>query len=251
MTTFVGTPEIIVASICAVIGFLLVRECWRYWQENREPPEPEMVDCPRCGGSGFSGYGTGYGDVCDECGGQRRLQAEDMPHWWDKISEPPPATWGVEARLPVDGGKPTMVFTRRAMRNRYMSEDADSVRSEAMADQILADQHLGLERPGQQTHAPAPGEPGYSAPSQPLVVRAGVFEVSFPRGGGEATIREDGAAVAFPYTMPSEWTEVLSAFALDLALVRREKGAVRRAVLERYGPEDLYWIDEMAKNDQR
>lgn len=30
-------------------------------------------ECSTCGGSGFSGYGTDYGDVCSECGGQRFL----------------------------------------------------------------------------------------------------------------------------------------------------------------------------------
>lgn len=25
--------------------------------------------CPECGGSRFSGYGTGYDAVCDSCGG--------------------------------------------------------------------------------------------------------------------------------------------------------------------------------------
>lgn len=29
-----------------------------------------LVDCAKCGGGGFSGYGTGYDDVCDECGGR-------------------------------------------------------------------------------------------------------------------------------------------------------------------------------------
>ena len=27
--------------------------------------------CGRCGGSGFDGHGSGYGDVCGECGGLR------------------------------------------------------------------------------------------------------------------------------------------------------------------------------------
>lgn len=27
--------------------------------------------CPKCQGSGFSGRGTGYDDVCSECGGLR------------------------------------------------------------------------------------------------------------------------------------------------------------------------------------
>jgi len=33
----------------------------------------ETVVCQRCGGSGFSGRGTGYDDVCSECGGLREL----------------------------------------------------------------------------------------------------------------------------------------------------------------------------------
>jgi hypothetical protein len=31
----------------------------------------EMVECSCCGGSGFSTPGTGYDNVCSECGGQR------------------------------------------------------------------------------------------------------------------------------------------------------------------------------------
>lgn len=29
----------------------------------------EIVECKECGGSGFSGKGTGYDSVCDNCGG--------------------------------------------------------------------------------------------------------------------------------------------------------------------------------------
>ena len=31
-------------------------------------------DCDLCGGSGFSGRGSGYGDVCSVCGGQRSAE---------------------------------------------------------------------------------------------------------------------------------------------------------------------------------
>lgn len=32
------------------------------------PPPPHITkDCPICKGSGFSGYGTGYDDVCGNC----------------------------------------------------------------------------------------------------------------------------------------------------------------------------------------
>lgn len=37
---------------------------------------PELVECPRCGGSGFTGPETGYDGVCSECGGQRALRKE-------------------------------------------------------------------------------------------------------------------------------------------------------------------------------
>jgi len=30
-------------------------------------------ECTVCGGSGFSGYGTGYDAVCDNCGGAGEL----------------------------------------------------------------------------------------------------------------------------------------------------------------------------------
>lgn len=36
----------------------------------------DLVDCPQCRGSGFSGYGSGYDAVCGECGGQRQLPRE-------------------------------------------------------------------------------------------------------------------------------------------------------------------------------
>lgn len=43
---------------------------------NRESP------CTRCGGSGFSGRGTGYDDVCGECGGLKYIpltSSQDKP----------------------------------------------------------------------------------------------------------------------------------------------------------------------------
>ena len=41
--------------------------------ETKRARANELIDCPQCGGSGFSGYGSGYGDVCGHCGGQKRL----------------------------------------------------------------------------------------------------------------------------------------------------------------------------------
>lgn len=37
-----------------------------------------VEDCPKCGGSGFSGYGTGYDDVCGECGGTQYLPLDKI-----------------------------------------------------------------------------------------------------------------------------------------------------------------------------
>lgn len=37
------------------------------------PNHPGWEDCKTCGGSGFSGRGTGYDDVCGECGGLKRF----------------------------------------------------------------------------------------------------------------------------------------------------------------------------------
>lgn len=36
--------------------------------------------CERCGGSGFSGYGTGYDDVCSTCGGTKYVPLEQVSH---------------------------------------------------------------------------------------------------------------------------------------------------------------------------
>jgi hypothetical protein len=33
----------------------------------------KLIECDHCGGSGFSGPGTGYGDVCSECGGSKMI----------------------------------------------------------------------------------------------------------------------------------------------------------------------------------
>lgn len=40
------------------------------WTMDREIKSGWVVEtCVKCGGSGFSGYGTGYDDVCPDCGG--------------------------------------------------------------------------------------------------------------------------------------------------------------------------------------
>ncbi len=47
----------------------------KQWQNPTDdtsgsPPSLGRFDCETCGNTGFSGYGSGCGDVCPECGGQ-------------------------------------------------------------------------------------------------------------------------------------------------------------------------------------
>lgn len=37
----------------------------------------DSVECHVCGGTGFSGRGTGYDDVCSECGGLQYFPVPD------------------------------------------------------------------------------------------------------------------------------------------------------------------------------
>lgn len=50
---------------------------------NAQPTVPDtnqlFIECPICKGSGFSTPGTGYDNVCDECGGQRFLPVPTPP----------------------------------------------------------------------------------------------------------------------------------------------------------------------------
>lgn len=42
---------------------------------GKEVEDPILVqECHTCGGSGFSGYGTGYNAVCDTCSGSGELK---------------------------------------------------------------------------------------------------------------------------------------------------------------------------------
>jgi hypothetical protein len=55
--------------------FLDIEEGFDAGEWNNYP----MTLCPKCQGSGFSGRGTGYDDVCDECGGLRYLPLSGGP----------------------------------------------------------------------------------------------------------------------------------------------------------------------------
>lgn len=64
-------------------GMITYHDCVMVWGQRAAPGRPQratarfiyksrlrLLPCVRCGGGGFSGHGSGYGDVCDECGGQ-------------------------------------------------------------------------------------------------------------------------------------------------------------------------------------
>jgi hypothetical protein len=47
------------------------------WAHSMKLRIPVTKPCERCGGSGFSGRGTGYDDVCNQCGGMK----EELVRW--------------------------------------------------------------------------------------------------------------------------------------------------------------------------
>jgi hypothetical protein len=56
-------------QVAAFIFIVAIGLDWR--DDGRWFPwsPPARMPCRKCGGSGFSGYGTGYDAVCDWCGG--------------------------------------------------------------------------------------------------------------------------------------------------------------------------------------
>ena len=44
--------------------------------------------CNTCGNSGFSGHGTGYDDVCSDCGGQSAIPAGPSDCDLEQVQEP-------------------------------------------------------------------------------------------------------------------------------------------------------------------
>lgn len=55
-------------------------------EELKEWNNAAEVDCRKCGGSGFYGYGTGYDAVCDNCTGG--IENKVTPQWLsDQLSK--------------------------------------------------------------------------------------------------------------------------------------------------------------------
>lgn len=62
------------ALLClALAGLVLNRGRFYLREAQRLHADCCGIDCPACAGGGFTGRGTGYDDVCSECGGQCKM----------------------------------------------------------------------------------------------------------------------------------------------------------------------------------
>lgn len=116
---------------------------------------------------------------------------------------------------------PPLPVERVIMRNRYMPERKDIRSALTLADQIIADQQAAHETPGRPVGAPAPGEPGYMAPSSRLRVSAGPYTVILRRDGPALLVESNPGGSEYPaVVIPGEWSEVISAFAFEVQRLR-------------------------------
>lgn len=190
-------PVLIVIGVIALI--LIALEVGRVLRNRRrEDSEPLLEDCPNCGGSGFSGYGSGYDAVCDWCGGQRLVPLELTP---------------------------SMQVPRVAMHNRFMPDEASGpARDSLLADQILGDQAVAHEKPGARVNAPAPGEPGYVLPHEHIEVPVG-DKVVILRREGPPILRERTYADIIPndpveLEVPEPWEDIVALLAFEIYRLR-------------------------------
>lgn len=187
-----------VVAVILVVMIVVALETGRVLRNRRQEDSEPMVDCPRCGGSGFSGFGSGYDAVCDECGGQRQM--------------PLSLTKSMEVR-------------RVAMHNRFMPDEASGpARDSLLVDQILADQRIADEKPGARTKAPAPGEPGYVLPHERIEVQVGDKTIILRRDG-PPLLRERTYAgllgenpVEFEVAEP--WDDIVTMMAFEIYRLR-------------------------------
>ncbi len=61
--------EIYVRDVTALLAALDAKAQKEADRENRSNKESAKIPCPKCHGSGFTGRGSGYDDVCDCTGG--------------------------------------------------------------------------------------------------------------------------------------------------------------------------------------
>ena len=170
----------------------------------------DLVDCPRCGGGGFSGRGTGYDDVCDWCGGQGQMPRE--------IAYPEPYELTVIAGTDVTRPEAKRV----PMLSRFVPDSAHGLSHDlAMVDQILGDQAMAEVPAGDPTDAPAPGEPGYHRPSERIRVIVGPYTVVLDRAARTSVSEERPNGAHWPMAeVPEEWEPVVIALAMEVLRLR-------------------------------
>ena len=90
-----------------------------------------------------------------------------------------------------------------------------------MADQIVADQQQAHEEPGRPVDAPAPGEPGYNAPSHIIRVVVDQFTVVLQRGEWPVLVEASpGGDDYLPVPVADPWGDVVTALAFEVQRLR-------------------------------
>lgn len=183
----------------------------------------DLVDCPRCGGGGFSGRGTGYDDVCDWCGGQGQMPREIA------YPEPRELQLGQFPRVPTAGVPGDTASwsapappKRVPMLSRFVPDSAHGLSHDlAMVDQILGDQAKADVPAGDPTDAPAPGEQGYQRPNERIRVIVGPYTVILDRAAPTSVSEERPNGAHWPMAeVPAEWEPVVIALAMEVLRLR-------------------------------
>lgn len=111
---------------------------------------------------------------------------------------------------------------RISMRSRFMPRRYDTRRSLELADQIVADQQIADEEPGEVVHVPAPGEEGFEPPHGFVEVEIGDFIFRLIRGNPEVRVEQrKGGVRTLNYSVPSEWSEPMIALAFEVHRLRQ------------------------------
>lgn len=93
-----------------------------------------MIECDQCGGSGFDTQGSGYGNVCNKCGGLKEFPAapddKDTPFPWEPRSRSIEETVALlqddfryiiaHTAVMVHSNNPAMVFTANTQRGQLI-----------------------------------------------------------------------------------------------------------------------------------
>lgn len=121
---------------------------------------------------------------------------------------------------------PVLLLTHRVaripMHNRFMPDSARShVRDLALVDQIMADQRVADEKPGEMVDAPAPGEPEYEPPHATIRLVVGAFTFVLERGCEPLLIEAapDGSDYP-PVPVAEPWNDVVTALVFEVHRLR-------------------------------